>query len=369
MKDYLPQKQYSLAIVCATLDAGGAARVITTLSNYLISCFNSIEIICWRETSVFYKIDKDVKITIIPIESNKKYTICQMLWFRKYVKNQSYDVVLSFLAPFNIITSLSLIRLKIPLIVAERNDPQYIPNSYWERMIRNFSYFFVDKVLVQTESNKKYFPLFIQNKCTVIFNPVFLELKLVGKALAVQKEKKIVSIARLVKQKNQMLLLDAFAEICHQRDDYKLIIYGEGNMRESLEKRIKELKLEQKVFLPGKIKDIHNQILNADLFILVSNYEGMPNALIEAMCLGLPCISTKVSGAVDLIKNHDNGILVNVNDKGELVNAIRELLNDKIKAKLIAERATLLYSHLSVDVIAKEWFSVILNTIEKYPYR
>jgi glycosyltransferase involved in cell wall biosynthesis len=91
----------------------------------------------------------------------------------------------------------------------------------------------------------------------------------------------------------------------------------------------------------------------------------MPNALIEAMCLGLPCISTKVSGAVDLIQNQKNGILVNVNNKNELVNALTDLLSNTAKTKEMAKKATFVYSFLNVDIIAKQWISVILNIIDK----
>jgi glycosyltransferase involved in cell wall biosynthesis len=361
----LKKNNYSIAIVCATLSTGGAERVISTLSNYMVVYFKSIEIICWRNTSVFYAIDERVKITMIPFESQKRSITGQMKWFRKYMKLNSYDLVLSFLAPFNIITSLSLIGLAVPLIVAERNDPRHVPTSYILRIVRNFSYLFADVILTQTENNKRYFPSFLQKKCNVIFNPVFLNTELLGKALTTQKTKKIVSVARLERQKNQLLLLDAFADISRQYNDYILVIYGEGDLRSILEKRISDLKLEHKIFLPGQVTDIHNQILDADIFVLSSNYEGMPNALIEAMCLGLPCISTKVSGAVDLIQNQENGILVNINDKSELINAMTELLNNKTKSKQIAKQATSIYSCLNINVIAEQWMSVILSTIDK----
>jgi glycosyltransferase involved in cell wall biosynthesis len=363
----LKKNNYSIAIVCAILETGGAERVISTLSNYVIAYFKNIEIICWRNTSVFYAIDEKVKITMIPFESQKKSIIGQMKWFRKYIKLNSYDLVLSFLAPFNIITSLSLIGLTVPLIVAERSDPRRAPTSNFVRIIRNFSYLFADVILTQTENNKRYFSSFLQKKCNVIFNPVFLNPELLGKALTTQKTKKIVSVARLKKSKNLLLLFDAFADISRQYNDYILVIYGEGDMRSILEKRISELNLEHKIFLPGQITDIHNQILDADIFVLTSNYEGMPNALIEAMCLGLPCISTKVSGAVDLIQNQENGILVNINDKSELINAMTELLNNKTKSEQIAKQAISIYSCLNIKIIAEQWMSVILSTIEKIP--
>lgn len=101
------------------------------------------------------------------------------------------------------------------------------------------------------------------------------------------------------------------------------------------------------------------------MFIMTSMFEGMSNSLIEAMCLGLPCISTKVSGAVDLIKSGENGILIDIDDKAELLAAMNRLADNPKEAEEIAKRATLLYEELNVSQIAEQWLNYIDNKIEE----
>lgn len=98
------------------------------------------------------------------------------------------------------------------------------------------------------------------------------------------------------------MLIQAFAEISPQNPDYQLIIYGEGPLRQELESLISNLHLDNKIFLPGFKKNIHELISDAEIFVLPSDYEGLSNALLEAMCMGIPCISTNVSGIDEVIK-------------------------------------------------------------------
>ena len=118
--------------------------------------------------------------------------------------------------------------------------------------------------------------------------------------------------------------------------------------------------------MPGSTKELHEKIKNASIFVLSSDYEGMPNALIEAMCLGLPVISTKVSGATDLIKDHENGILTELNAQKELETAMMELIENQSLANKIAEKAVELNRELELDRIMNQWIQFIKKiTAEK----
>lgn len=107
-----------------------------------------------------------------------------------------------------------------------------------------------------------------------------------------------------------------------------MIIYGEGKERTNLEKLIKQLNLEGSVSLPGRNKDVLNAINDSAAFILSSDYEGMPNALIEAMCMGMPVISTDCpsGGPRELIRNGENGLLIDVNDVEGMEKAMKQLV-------------------------------------------
>ena len=284
-----------------------------------------------------------------------------MRWFRNSIIETKPDVVLSFLAPFNILTMFSLVGVKIPVLVAERNDPYFVSpkyNWFW-KIVRNIAYKMADGVLVQTKVNKSHFPWYIRRKSEIIYNPVTFSSDNIGRAFRSEKRKEIVSVTRLEKQKNVPMLIDAFSHFKESHPDYILTIYGEGEERIVLEKKISDMRLNDSVFLPGRKQNVHELIVGAEVFAMASNFEGMSNSLIEAMCLGLPCISTKVSGAIDLIEDGKNGLLVDLEDTDGMFKAICEIVDNKEKALEIGKKASAIYDDLNVEKIAGQWLKYI----------
>ena len=338
-----------------TLRNGGAERVVSMLANQMAEQGKSVEILTFYDRPVCYPISPKVMLT--SAEKHKKGKIKRFFWIRKYFKENA-EVVLSFLAPFNMLSIMAVCGLKVPIVVADRNDPTKVPENFFVRKLRDFLYLFADGVVLQTEDNRDYFNRKIQEKSAVIYNPVNMGDKF-GIALNASKDKLIVSAGRLMPQKNQKMMIAAFAEVVKKHPDYQLVIYGEGPSREELEKHVRELGGEEHVLLPGNVTDIHDRIKDAEMFVLSSDYEGMPNALIEAMCLGLPSVSTKVSGATDLIKDHENGILTDLNDQKQLENAMLELIENKELSERLAINAAKLNQELEVSKIMQQWTDFI----------
>lgn len=348
-----------LFIVCGTLGQGGAERIISILSKCFLDSFPEVKIILWRHAPVFYSIDKRIEIICIPEKTKTNRLITHMKWFRKYVIQHTPYAVLSFLAPFNMLSIASLLGSGIPVFIANRSDPrQDAPNLFW-RWIRDCIYSFAAGISVQTENNKDYFPFFMRHKIQVIYNPVFIKQELIGSALKISKAKVIVSVGRLSREKNQLLLLEAFEEFHRTFQEYCLVIYGEGEYRDVLERRIRELKAEEYIFLPGSDPDVILRIINAAIFVMSSDYEGMSNALIEAMCLGLPCISTRVSGAGELIEDGVNGKLINIGAKTELVTALMDWAEDENKRREIASEGVKIAETLNLKMIVKLWIDFL----------
>lgn len=350
-----------IVICCGNLRAGGAERVISILANKFVATGVCIELYTWYKTDIFYTFDERVKIIQIPVESQSTSFFNQMRWFRNSIIETKPDVVLSFLAPFNILTMFSLVGVKIPVLVAERNDPYFVSpkyNWFW-KIVRNIAYKMADGVLVQTKVNKSHFPWYIKRKSVIIYNPVTFSSDNIGRAFRSKKRKEIVSVTRLEKQKNVPMLIDAFSHFKESHPDYILTIYGEGEERIVLEKKISDMRLNDSVFLPGRKQNVHELIVGAEVFSMASNFEGMSNSLIEAMCLGLPCISTKVSGAIDLIEDGKNGLLVDLEDTDGMFKAICEIVDNKEKALEIGKKASAIYDDLNVEVIAGQWLKYI----------
>jgi len=332
---------------------GGAERVISILSRNLSERGFFVRILLLYDWEIFYEIDPSVHITVVEKESGSKNLLKNLLWVRDYFKENT-DIVISFLAQFNMFALVAHAGLKSKIIVADRNDPRYMPNKQYLRKLRNFLYRFADGIVVQTSRNMNYFSRAVQKKAIIISNPINLG-DMAGRAVSTPKRREIVSVGRLMPQKNQAMLLEAFAAIGDDFPDHVLTIYGEGPERTNLVRKADELGIRDRVFFPGSVKDVHERIAHGELFVLSSNYEGMPNALIEAMCLGLPCISTDVSGAGDLIIPGENGEIVGVGDTQALATCMRSLLaDDGIRAKY-AEKAVDLNSVLHVDVIIQQW--------------
>lgn len=336
---------------------GGAERVISVLSKKFCEKGLDVCILYYYDSEVFYDFHPDVKLLCVEKEAGSHNKLKNLLWMRKFFKKNA-DVILSFLASLNIFALIAHIGLKMPIIVADRSDPFVVPHNPIIRKLRDWMYLFADRVVLQTQRNFSYFSKSIQRKSEIIANPVDLN-EFTGLALKTPKNKRIVSVGRLIPSKNHKMLIDAFARIANAYPDYTLTIYGDGTSQEELNKYICELGLNDRVFLPGNEKNVFEKIADADLFVLSSNYEGMPNALIEAMCLGLPVISTDVSGAGDFIEDEKNGLLIDCNSLPQLVSAMSKMLNDADFRKSCAEKATEIYKMVDTETVVEKWLNLI----------
>lgn len=351
------KKTNRVAFFIGALGSGGAERVISILTRHLAVAGVPVEIVLYHDSEPFYEIHPDVRITYVKRETHSGNLLKNIIWLRRYFRKQA-DVVISFLAQYNMVALTALFGTGIPVIVADRNDPRHIPKQAIIRAARNLLYHLADIVVVQTQHNKAYFSKALQNKCHIIYNPIDLGEKK-GIALSTPKKHRIVSVARLMKQKNQLMLIDAFAQVKKEFPDYTLTIYGEGPFRGELEKRIGELGLEDSVDLPGKVHNVFDCIADAEMFVLSSDFEGMPNALIEAMCVGLPVISTRVSGATDLIEDGENGRLTDVGDTQKLADCMKRMLAEPELRQHCVKNATALNEQLRTERIVEQWLQYI----------
>lgn len=348
----------SIIIVCGTLASGGAERVISTLSTPFADSFKKVTLVTWREAPQFYPIDNRVRLISLPKLAKSDNDWKKGRAFRKLVKDLKPDLVLSFLTIFNLFVLLSLVGINVPILSAERNDPRFIKGGAIMKGIRNFLYLKSTGILCQTESIKNYFKPILRKKCHVIYNPVFMQSDMVGAALKKQKTNRIVSVGRLHYQKNHKLLIDSFKIFHDTNPDFTLTIYGTGELKDDTLRYIESLQLSNSVILAGEQKNVKEIIQDAKVFVMTSRFEGMSNALIEAMCLGLPCISTKVSGATDLIIDGENGFLVNF-DSAEIAKRLSQIVDDEEMASLLASKAKDIASMLNVDSISNNWIEYI----------
>lgn len=341
------------------LRKGGAERVVATLSNKLVEK-NEVIIITTTDEKVEYSLDKSIKLfSLKNFDGNKNPLVKNIIYLKRlkdYIKEIDPDIILGFLPEPSYRLLILKPFIKSPVIISDRYDPKIEYASLKSRTIMKFLYKRADGFVFQTDEARDYFCKKIQDKSIVIANPVddrFLKTKYVG-----YKSTEFINVGRLNEQKNQILLIESFKDVIKKYPNYKLLIYGEGSLKNELSMYIKDNKLNNNVKLCGNVDDIENILKDKKGFILSSKYEGMPNALMEAMAVGVPCISTDCpcGGPRELIKNNINGLLVKSNDKNELVSAMYKIIENDKMCKKIAMSAKKNMNNYSCDKIVSKWF-------------
>lgn len=353
----------------SSMGKGGAERVISILSNRFINN-NDVYILVNTNKNIEYELDKrikvvqlDEKVNINPITRN----IERIIKTKKKLKEIKPDIIISFLPmpSFRVIIANS--KLKIPVIVSDRNDPNEEYKSKISKIFMKCLYPKANGFVFQTKQQKEYFSNEIQNKSIIIFNPIKNEFVGVDTKDIKKIENTIINVGRLVEQKNQKMLINAFSKVSKKHKKYNLKIYGEGPLKEEIEKQIELLNLKDRVMLMGLTDNIKDELANSKIFILSSNYEGMPNALIEAMSMGCGVISTDCpcGGPKELIDDGKNGILIQTGNEEELEKSINLLIENEEMLTEIGKNAQKVSSILEEKNIVKQWENYIKYILKK----
>lgn len=350
-----------------SLGIGGAERVITNLANTFIKDKkNKVSIVVSTPKEKVYQLNSRIRYEVIDSldEKNKiRKIIKRVKKTKELIKNIDPDIIVVFLPEPSIRISMLKKQLKIPTIISVRDDPKVDYKKL--KMYLPMKLFFnnADAFVFQTVEQKEFFSKSIQNKSTIIFNPIndkFICCPYEGK-----RNKKIISAGRLLPQKNQKLLIDAFSIVNKKYPEYELHIFGEGDLREELQQQIDDLNLSNKVFLDGLTDNIKDELYEARMFVLSSRHEGLPNALLEAMAIGTPCITTRFSGggAEAIVKNGENGLLVG-NNITELSDAILYYIENEDESIKLGKNASNEMKKYTQDEITKQWFNYISETLK-----
>lgn len=358
-----------LLFFITSLGSGGAERVISILSNELSKRGHNVHIGIITNRNVCYSIRKEVCMHYLDCENDLKFANYRRIFrriikIRKLIKDLAPDCIISFMAETNIDVCFAMLGMDVPLIVSERNDPAIDPVSKLKQWIRKIAYCIPSYFIFQTPDAQTYFSKRIQCKSSIILNPLADNLPLPCND---EREKRIVSVGRLHPQKNIPFLLRAFSIFSIDNPDYILEIYGEGPLEEQLKKMVNEMNLQDKVVFNGFCKDVHKRIFKASMFILSSDYEGMPNALLEAMAMGIPCISTDCpcGGPRMLIEHKYNGQLIPIGNEMKMIQAMEYYANNEEQANLIGKKASEVNKRAHVLTIVEQWDALIRGITKK----
>ena len=353
-----------VVFVMPTLDGGGAERVVSIISNYLVEKDFEVSIYLLRSKSIAYELNPNIEIkTMIPKSDNgiiKKIQTIKSL--KKLMRDNSQAVFISFMTNENIYLTLSALGLSAKVVVSERNDPYKTIHGKLKRFLINSLYGIKQcrQIVFQTTGAMGYYDGKVQKKGIIIPNPIKSDLP---ESFTGVRSKEIVSFARLEPQKNYPMLIDAFEMFSREHEDYTLGIYGQGEQEKQLKLMVKEKGIDNKVTFYGFCADVHNRIRNAAMFVLASDYEGLSNSMLEALAIGLPCVCTDCSpgGAKMFIKNGENGFLVPTRNPVKMYEAMNQIVSDKRLEEKISANASKIRTQLSVDSVCKMWADLIHN--------
>jgi glycosyltransferase involved in cell wall biosynthesis len=346
-----------VCIITRSMLAGGAERVIAQLVKYMTMKNVDCKIITLNDQEVFYDLPKQVGIYAIGEKSDNKYLDKYLKYreLRHIIKKFKPDVVLALPEEIGIYVIPALIGTNIPVVVSERNNPWVMPWKKETRLLRRIFYPLAAGFVFQTDQAASYFSQNIRKKSIVLPNP--LDLERIPEQWKGDKRKEIVAAGRFEEQKNFPLLIKAFAKFHESHDDYHLTIYGDGSLREELETLASSLLPKEAYSFPGKTSELLEYINGATMFVLSSDYEGLPNVVIEAMAMGIPVVSTDCpsGGPAELINNEVNGLLVQVGNIEEMAMAMSKVAGDPEFAAKLGFNSTKIKTILNSNNVAEQW--------------
>ncbi|MDD6518594.1 MAG: glycosyltransferase [Oribacterium sp.] len=355
-------KAKEILIVTISLGNDGAERVLTELAKEWIHIGCKVFVIqtdANRYGNSYAMPDSIQMINICVKSKNKVMRFLQEIKaVRKVISVHQDATVVSFLSASSFVVAMASLGLKNKIVFSERNDPRRVPIGKHQQLLRNFAFHFADRIVFQTNDAQAYFDKSIQKRGIIIPNPIngALPDRYEG-----ERKKIIVTACRLHPQKNLKMLIDAFSMLQKDYPDYKLIIYGEGVLRQELEAYIRSLNLSEQILLPGFQNDIVKKIMDCAVYACSSNYEGISNSMLEAMAMGVPTVVTDcpVGGARMMINNEVNGMLVPVGDTKSMYIAMKRIIDDPELAERLSNNAFDIRNRLPVSKIAKQWLDIM----------
>lgn len=349
-----------VVIFLPSIETGGVERNAILVANYLAENEVPITFVSTRIVeSMRSRFDNRVKL--IFVKSARRVPLLHprivdafaiFSGYRKVLEREKMlgsAVTLSFQS--NIVSILAAKIAGVPVVVRVSNHPSHVKftNSLIQKIsekLKLIFYRYADVVIANAEETAQFYRSRLPVTVSTIYNPVDSEaLKAQAKHgelhpwLSNHDCPVVVGVGRLVRQKNFTMLIEAFGRVV-EKIDAKLIILGEGDERDKLETLVSRLGLQNQINLPGYSKNVHGVVKNADLFVLSSSFEGLPNALLEALAVGTPAVSTNcLSGPAEILCHGAAGDLVAVDDVDAMAEAILRNLSDRDRAILLLRKA------------------------------
>lgn len=352
------------------LDAGGAERVTSTLANHWAANGNAVCVISYAPPSQqpAYDLHPGVEYARLDLMRESSTLLSAVLnnlrrgnAVRRVVTRFRPDVLIGHQDRESAVAIVVGRATGIPVIARSSTHPAPGDIGHGWSRIRSFTFRYADAIVAQTERAANFFAPRVGSEVVVIPNPLRpFQQELHAAPSLYLRTPSIVALGSLRDIKNHPLLLRAFALVAREFSAWSLTILGEGPERGALERLRAQLGLEERVHLPGLVRNPAAVLRQAQIFVHTSDHEGFPNALSEAMACGLPAVATDCeSGPREIISQGIDGLLVPVGDIEALAAALRSLMMDEPRRAAMGMAALRVRDRYDVAAVALRWEALI----------
>lgn len=375
---------------------GGTVRTVVNTANYFASQNYDVEIVSVRRTSAkpMFDIDKKVKLTPIFDARRGKLFGRNTPLYQKVIKkillkmpsffiDKSEDLyhMFNLFVDFKIIAALRKINEGILITTIPSFNilaARFVSNNVI-KIGQEHKYFGGHEKCLQNKIEKYYGKLDALtcltdseiNDYQLLLKGTGVKLYKVENATAIPEEtaeldkKVVIAAGRYVPQKGFDLLVPAFAKVIGKYPDWKLKIFGSGEDEQLLRQQIFDYKAYNNIFLMPKTNDIIGEMLNSSIYVLSSRYEPFGMVIIEAMSVGVPCVSFACTGPVEIIKNKEDGLLVEEGNIDELAKSLMTLMESEELRKEYGRKAKENVERYTFNVVGDKWENILEEQVQK----
>jgi len=358
-------RQPDITVVIHDLGAGGSQRVVSLLTRAWQRQGRRVCIITFADKSAdFFQLEPGIGRIVLglPLRAATRvlgfiYTLRRIARLRRTIRVLDAAII-AFLPVSSILTVLAAAGLKKRILISERNDPsrQTLPWP-WEHLRRRL-YRYADFIIANSRGAIETLSAFVpQRKLLHVPNPLAIPAESRRYDFAART---ILSVGRLTYQKAYDILLAAFAKIAVSHPDWQLAIIGEGPLQRQLRQQAEQLGIAERVQWLGRVDDPFPYYRGAEIFVLASRFEGLPNALLEAMGCGLPVVvSDASSGLFEHVAPEVNGLVVPAEDVAALSSALDRLMRDRGLRARLGNSARTSLEECALEAVVQQWNHVL----------
>lgn len=359
----------NILFVTPSMGYGGAAKMLNFVSESLAERGHCVTVANLKHTNGFERSFSE-NVHYVCLETTEKRgfkRLEQIKAVKRLARETSADVLVGFNLFPNVIVSVVGRMTGIPSIMSERGDPRFIKE---QSRVSSLLLKLVNKCsggVFQTEGAKEFYGKRLRERGRVIPNPIFVDGELPSVAQS-ERTKTVVSCGRFDNvQKRYDVMIDAFARFSAEHPEYTLRLFGTGPDEALVRGFVQEKGITDKVSFMGMTTQPMQDIAGDGMFIITSDFEGISNALLEAMAVGLPCVSTDHTpgGARLLITDHENGLLAPIGDAEKLAAAMGEFADDAELAEACGREARKVTERFAPERIIDMWESYITEIADK----